>query len=215
MKKLVSLLLAFCMVLSLVACGTSTANTSTDGGAASADSKATGSEEDTVDDAAWDELESLGNIKTENGILTVTITVPADFVGDDVTQAELDDDTGDKYLSAKLNEDGSATYKITKKQHKAMLDEMVKELDESLQEMIDSVDYAVTDIKHNADYSQFDVTLSTEEVGLVESFMAIAFYVYGGIYGIFSGHEVTDVTVNYYNTAGDLLESANSADMAG
>ncbi|MBQ0037936.1 MAG: hypothetical protein KBS74_04615 [Clostridiales bacterium] len=214
MKKLISLLLVFCMMLSLAACGAPAGNDATDEENAPADSQTTGNEEDAVDDAAWDELESLGNIKTENGVLTVTITVPADFAGEDVTQAKLDEEAGEKFISAKLNDDGSVTYKMTKKQHKAMLDNMVEGMDEALQEMIDSDDYAITGIKHNKDYTQFDVTLSTEDVGLAESFMVIAFYMYGGVYGIFSGHEAADVTVNYYNANGDLLQSANSADMA-
>lgn len=202
MKKLMSLLLALCLMLSLVACG------------APAENNAGGSQEETIEDAAWDELESLGNVQTENGVLTVTITVPADFVEKDTTQAELDEDAGEEFVSAKLNEDGSVTYKMTKKQHKAMLDEMAREFNEDLQELINDDDNAVTGIKHNKDYSQFDVTLSTEELGLTESFMTMAFYIYGGMYGLFAGQESVDVIVNYFGASGDLLETASSADMA-
>lgn len=214
MKKLISLYLVFCMLLSLVACAAPTKSDTANAENMPNEPQVTDSKEDTIEDVAWDELESLGNIKAENGILIVTITLPADFVGEDMTQAKLDEDAGDEYISAKLNEDGSVTYKMTKKQHKAMLDDMVEDMDEALQEMIDSDDYAITGIKHNKDYTQFDVTLSTEEVGLVESFMAIAFYMYGGMYGIFSGHEATNVIVNYFSASGALLQTANSADMA-
>lgn len=169
--------------------------------------------EEVIEDAAWDELESLGNIKTEDGILMVTITMPADFTDEGITQELLDAEAGEEYVSATLNEDGSVTYKLTKQQHKAMLDEFETGLDEALQEMVDDEEYAYTEIKHNADYTEFDVTLSTEEVGFMESIMSIAFYMYGGFYGIFSGHEAENVVVNYYNPGGVLIESVDSASM--
>lgn len=170
-------------------------------------------EEEEIVDEAWDELESLGNIETENGVLLVSITMPADLVGE-ITQEELDAEAGEEFVSAKLNDDGSVTYKLTKKQHKAMLDEFSAGLDEALQEMVDDEEYAYTEIRHNADFTEFDVTLSTDEVGLMESIMSLAFYMYAGFYGIFSGQEPENVAINYYNPGGELIETANSADMA-
>ena len=214
MKKLISLFLVFCMMLSLVACGVPAENDTADAENTPNETQTAGNEEDTIEDDAWDELESLGNIKTENGILTVTITVPADLVGEEITQEELDKRAGIDFISGKLNEDGSVTYKMSKKQHKAMLDEVVQNINESLNEIVNANDTAITDIKHNKDYTQFDVTLSTEEVGLTEGFIPLAFYIYGGLYGIFSGREMVNVTVNYYNANGELIQSSNSSNMA-
>ena len=216
MKKVLRVFLSAVMAVSLAACGSSTNEGTVDAGQAEAAveeaAETVVNEEDQIVDEAWDELESLGKVETENGLFFVSITLPADFVGEEVTQESLDANAGENYISAKLNDDGSVTYKMTKKQHKTMLDGMVDSIDEALQEMIDSEDYAFADIKHNKDFTSFDVTLETEELGLTESFMVVAFYMYGGIYGLFSGHEADNVEVNFYSPDGTLIHTGNSKD---
>ena len=213
MKRFLALVLSVSIIASLTACGGSADTNAGSSSASQSSAKAVSSESvDGINDSAWDELESVGNIQTENGILTASITIPAELVGDEMTQEELDANAESSYISAKLNEDGSVTYKLTKQQHKAMLDDFVETMDQSIQEMLDSEDYAFTDIKYNDDYTQFDVTLSTDEVGFAEGFAALAFYVYGGMYGIFSGHTADNITVNYYDSNGNLIDSANSND---
>ena len=213
MKRFLALVLSVSIIASLTACGGSADTNAGSSSASQSSAEAVSSEsDDGIDDSAWDELESVGNIQTENGILTASITIPAELVGDEMTQEELDANAESSYISAKLNEDGSVTYKLTKQQHKAMLDDFVETMDQSIQEMLDSEDYAFTDIKYNDDYTQFDVTLSTDEVGFAEGFAALAFYVYGGMYGIFSGHTADNIIVNYYDSNGNLIDSANSND---
>ena len=168
-------------------------------------------EEDAIDDPAWDALNSLGEVKTENGLLYVYITMPAELAGEEVTQEKLDEGAGTTYTSATLNEDGSVTYKMTKKQHKAMLDAMNASIDEALNEIVSSDDYAISEITHNADYTSFDIKLTTEELGITEGFMVLAFYMYGGMYSILAGKS-SDITVNYFSSNGDLIYSANSAE---
>ena len=60
-----------------------------------------------------DELSKIGDIEVENGILTVSITLPAEYM-EGVTQEQLDAGKGTTYQSATLNDDGSVTYKMTK-----------------------------------------------------------------------------------------------------
>ncbi len=222
MKKTICLLLAVFLVLSLCACGNEkpTDNSSVVSGPEETTEQEetptpepTPSEEDLIDDPAWDELFSLGKVETENGLLFVRLTVPADIVGDSITQESIDANAGETYISGKLNEDGSVTYKMTKKQHKAMLDQFTATIEEGLQELVDSPDYAFTEITHNSDFTVFDAHLSTEEVGFTESFMVMAFYMYGGIYSIFSGHDAQNIAVNYYSPNGTLISTANSSNM--
>ena len=226
MKRFVCLLLAALMVLSLSACGKANTNEASAPAATpapaaaapaaeapAAPTEAPVSEESLIDDPAWDTLESLGKVTTENGIFYVTITIPADMVGAETTQASLDAEAGKNFTSAKLNDDGSVTYKMTKKQHKAMLEEFTKGIDEGLQEMVDNSDYAFTKITHNANYTSFDAYLSTSEVGMTEGFMVLGFYMYGGLYSLFSGENVDNVAVNFYGPDGNLISTANSADM--
>jgi hypothetical protein len=61
----------------------------------------------------------------------------------------------------------------------------------------------------------FDAYLSTEEVGLAESFMVMGFYMYGGMYGLLFGHQADNIAVNYYSPSGNLISTANSSEMGG
>ena len=137
--------------------------------------------------------------------------MPKDFVGEGITQADIDANAGSTYISGKLNDDGSVTYKMTKKQHKAMLDGIIDNMEKSFEEMVKSEDYSFTSIKHNNDFTQFDVTISGDELGLVESFATLTFYMAGGVYGIFSGKKAEKVIVNFYNSSGKLINTADSS----
>ena len=221
MKRLIAIVITMSMTLTLVSCsangnavsqtnvGTSVDNQSLESKAS--ETSATTNEDDAVDDEGWDNLKSIGQIQTENGIFTATITLPKDFVGEGITQKDIDAKAGDTYISGKLNEDGSVTYKMTKKQHKAMLDSIVSSLENSFDEMLKNEDYSFTSIKHNKDFSQFDVTVSTDELGLADSFATLAFYMAGGVYGVFSGKKTVRVIVNFYNASGKLINTADSS----
>jgi hypothetical protein len=239
MKKIVAIILTGCLLVSVTACGGGGAaskgsesaapaqesqtadaqemSTSTETTVAETENVQESTAESTapedVDNTAWDTLESMGNIETVNGFLTVSITMPKDFVGEDITQEALDEKAGERYVSARLNEDGSVTYKLTKKQHKDMMGEIVAGIDESLQGMVDGTDYSFTEIKHNDDYTVFDVTAGGDELGLTDSFATLAFYMYGGMYGIFTGKTPEKVIVNFYNPNGDLISTADSSNM--
>ena len=106
MKKLISICLALTLVFSLVSSvvASDDENLATDGSAS----------EELSDDSAWEQLESLGKIVTENGIFYVYITLPAELINRDITQESIDAEAGEAYTSGMLNEDGSVTYKLTK-----------------------------------------------------------------------------------------------------
>lgn len=223
MKRLFAVIISISMILMLVSCAGNTngnaeskANAETTADSKASESKpsetsATTNEDDAIDDEEWDSLKSIGKIQTENGIFIATVTLPKDFVGDEITQEEIDAKAGDTYISGKLNEDGSVTYKMTKKQHKAMLDSIVSSLESSFEKMVQSEDYSFTSIKHNKDFTQFDVTVSTDELGLAESFATMMFYMAGGVYGVFSGKQPEKILVNYYNASGKLINTADSS----
>ena len=158
-----------------------------------------------------EELSAIGDVEVENGILTVSITIPAELVGE-ITQEELDEGKGTNYVSAVINDDGSVTYKMTKAQHKEMLASLVKGFDEGIQEMVDdNENYSIASVTYNEDFTVFDVTMDGNELGLGDSFSVMAFYMYGGMYGIFTGKRPEHVVVNFYDPEGNLIESGDSA----
>lgn len=147
---------------------------------------------------------------------TIELTVPADFIGEEVTQEYLDAEVGkaDGFISATLNADGSATYVMTEERHNDLMTELGQNIDTELANMADSSDYPnIVSVSASNDYTTFTVTLSTDTVGLQESIMVMAFYMYGGMYNAFNGTPADNVSVQFVNQSGTVLESANSRDM--
>lgn len=199
--------------LSLAGCGANN-QTATDApqssGAPETETVADSTEENVAD------INSLGDVEVEKELFDVNITVPADFVGE-ATQEELDKVAEEKgFQSITLNEDGSATYVMTKSQHKKLMEETATNINDQLQEMVGSEDYPnFTDIKANSDFTEFTVTTTSTELDLTESFSVMAFYMYGGMYAIFNGETVDNIHVDFINAdTGNIISSSDSSDMA-
>ncbi len=98
-------------------------------------------------------LAELGEIEVNQGLFNVELTIPADYV-EGMTQDELDDTVDEEgYKSITLNEDGSATYVMTKEQHKKMMDEIKSSFNESMREMVGSETYpSFVSIEANNDF---------------------------------------------------------------
>ncbi|MCM1101884.1 MAG: hypothetical protein NC079_09440 [Clostridium sp.] len=150
-----------------------------------------------------------------SGQAQVELNIPASFIGEQ-TQEDLDklaDEEG--FQSIVLNADGSATYTMTQEQHESLLEEYREQIRSSLDEMIGSESYPnFTKIETNRDFTEFTITTKSEELGWNESFSVLAFYTYGGLYGVFSGAEPDNISVTFVNEAsGEVLQTANSSDM--
>ena len=104
---------------------------------------------------------------------------------------------------------------MTKAQHEEMLAGIRESIDQSLSEMVGSSDYPnITNVEHNDNYTSFTITTKNAEPDMSESFSVMALYMYGGMYGIFSGEEVDNVHVDFKNAdSGEIISSANSEDM--
>lgn len=196
-KRLLSVLLIATLSLSIIACDGKSESTNTE-------NKTT----ETTDENQ--------TIEVDENLLTVELTVPADYIGE-TTQGELDAVAKEKgFKSITLNEDGSATYVMTKGQHKELMSEMTNEFNSSLAEMVGSEDYPnFTNIEANSDFTEFTITTTSTELGFNESFSAIAFYMYGGMYNAFNGTPVDNVHVDFVNAeSGEIISSSDSKDMA-
>lgn len=201
-KKLIALTLALLM---LAGCGSTAAPEPT------AAPEITETPQVETPEPTTEGAESNG-VEVEKNLFSVELTIPAGLMGE-TTQKELDATAAenDGIKSITLNEDGSATYKMTKAAHKKMVDEMAEASQSSLDELVASEDNSITAIKANDDYSEFDVALSTEEVGLVEGITAMGLYMIGGLYNAFAGTNVDDIVVRFYNPAGELLSESDSS----
>lgn len=209
-KKIVTILLISSLVLT--ACGSSNQVQSS-----SAPSTQTAEEADTQGtENDISELNAIGDIDVDKNLFDVTITVPADLVGD-TTQEELDAKAADSDIhSITLNDDGSATYVMSKSQHKKMMQELADNINSTLSDMVGSEDYPnFTDIKANSDFTNFTVTTTSTELDLTDSISIMGFYMYGGMYAIFNGSDVGNIHVDFVNAdSGEIINSADSSDMA-
>lgn len=171
--------------------------------------------ETTIMEESTSNIDSIGDIEVEKELFEVTMTLPADFVGD-TTQEALDALAEEKgYQSIVLNDDGSATYTMTKKQHEELLKETADSINQSLSEMIGSESYPnITDIQANDDFTSFTVTTKSTKLDLGESFSVMAFYMYGGFYAICDGKEVGNIHVDFVNAdTGEIISSSNSSEI--
>ena len=156
---------------------------------------------------AWREVE--GNLLTEE------MTISADFMGG-ITQEELDKKVKEGYYnSAKINSDGSVTFSMTKSQHRKILKDTEKSINDSLDKMVGSEEYPnFTSISANKNFTEFKVKTKSEQLDMLESFSVMAFYIYGGMYNGFIGEEVDNICVTFINDeTEDIIETLNSKDM--
>lgn len=200
MKRMIAFMLAVVIGLSCCACGGAAASKS---GSDAASGEAGGASS------------TVSTIDVDKGLFNVTITLPADFLDEEKTQADYDaivkETNGLKSIT--LNEDGSATYVMTKKRHKEMLQDLADSYHESLDEMVSSEDYPnITAITVNDDFTNFTVTTKSTSLGLMESLSILIFYMEGGMYGAMSGVTPENIHVDFVNAdTGEIIDSADSA----
>jgi len=209
MKRVLCLVLALTMLFSLCGCGGG-------GDTSGTMSPSPNTEAPAPKNEAGSNINTVGDINVESGLFDVVLTIPADFVEEDMTQEELDQVAEEGgYQSATLNADGSVTYVMTKAQHNEMMEGIRQSIDESLSSMENSDDYpGIVSVSANDDYTKFTVTMSTDEVGLEASFAVMMFYISSGMYHVFNGTEAENVNVQYVKEAtGEILQETNSNDM--
>lgn len=212
-KKVIALLLTTCLIFT--GCGGSKSETSVPSESEEAEALAEEPETESSEESTASELEALGEVEVEKELFDVNITVPAEYI-EGATQEELDTKAAEIGYKVTLNEDGSATYVMTKSQHKEMMKGISDSINESLSEMVGSEEYPnITDISTNDDFTEFTVTTKNAEPDLSESFAVMGFYLYGGMYHIFNGTTADNIHVDYVNAdSGEVISSADSKDMA-
>lgn len=159
-------------------------------------------------------LNALGNINVDDGIFDVKLTIPAEYVGE-ATQEDLDKDAAEYGYKVIKNDDGTATYTMTKSQHKKILKDLADSINDSFSEYINTEDYPnITNIEANKNFTSFTITTKSTELDMAESFLPMAFYIQGGLYSVFSGENISNVHVDYVNAdTGEIISSFDSSDM--
>ncbi|MEH7380494.1 hypothetical protein V7138_08440 [Bacillus sp. JJ1533] len=141
--------------------------------------------------------ENSEQIEVDKGLLNVEITLPPTFFeGEedlDTTIAEAEKEG----IKVTKNEDGSLTYKMSKKKHKEMMQELKTGMVATIDDMKNDEDYvSIQDITHNDSFSEF--TLIVDKEKYENSFDSLAVFglgFSGMYYQLFSGVDPEDYQV--------------------
>ena len=145
----------------------------------------------------------------------VTLVIPT--VYENVSTQEEADDIRNRngYESATLEDDGSLTIVMSRSQYDELLSSFRESVDRGIAEII-SEDYgsSIEKIEYNDDYSVFTVTVSTDEIGIIERQTADELVMYGTLYHIYTAGEADHIQVDYVNRdSGEIIESADSGSL--
>lgn len=154
------------------------------------------------------------NVEVDEGLFLVTVTLSPDLA-EGVTQEELDAERQKLgYVSATLNEDGSVTYVMTKKQHQKTLEELRKTIDRYFEEVSASEDYpGIDSISANEDMTEIIVTMNTKDMGLQETFAGYALLFYGKIYQAYLGTPDASIRLIYVDSSREVIFDVNSEEV--
>lgn len=197
MKKGFAILMSAIIALQFTACGSS--NTTSSASSSNNTSSVTSSEE-------------AKGLEVNKGLLDVTITLPASFFKDTDLESikKSAEDQGIKNVTQ--NSDGSVTYKMSKADHKKMMEEMKTSVSDTLNGFKNGTDYSsITEVSYNDDFSQIKISVDkTEYESNMDSFAALAAGFQGMFYQLFDGRKEDDVSVKVDfvdNKTGEILDS--------
>ena len=96
-----------------------------------------------------------------------------------------------------------------------MMADLNNNINTSISEMIGSEDYPnYTNITANENFTEFVVTTKSSDLAMTETFSTLGFYMYGGMYNIFNGTPVDNISVKFINSdTGAEISTMNSKDM--
>ena len=197
MSKKGMLALSLSAMLLLSACGAS-GNTTNSGSASGS--------------ASGVSAEGVNKAKVKKNLLSVEITIPADYVKNADTSISNAKDSGFKVTE---NDDGSLTYKLSKSQHAELVKNISDGIQESTQELLDSGDYpTIKDIQYNDDYTEADVIVDYDEyMNSWDGFALYAIAYFVPAYQIYNGVEPDDVNTIISvvdEESGETKEQANA-----
>lgn len=129
------------------------------------------------------------------------------------TQEELDNEAGEGYTSAVLNDDGSITYTVTRAVKDEMLQEFRQFIDETLEELISSGDCPnYGRVERNEDVTRFEVFVNSEGITAGDLAGVPLLFWYSDVYWQMKEDEPDDVVVAFINTDGNTVYEARPSD---
>lgn len=164
--------------------------------------------------------EGSGTAKSAEAVMDqeqgkVRIVIPT--VYEDIKTQEEADEIRERngYESATLEEDGSLTIVMSRSQYEEMIAQFKESVDKGISEIVHSgSDSIIEKIEYNDDYSVFTVTVSSDELGIIERSAAGELIMYGTLYHIYTGSDTDHISVDFVDSgSGEIIESADSGSL--
>src|SRR5690606_34019800 len=178
MKKLTYLFMTF-LVVFLAACS----------------SDETTSKEENAESKKEEKKKEQG-VEVDKGLLNVELTIPASMFEEEnvdtvISEAKLEG------IDVTKNEDGSLTYKMSKSQHKEMMEEMGRGIKESLEEMVNGEEFvSLQEITYNGTFSEFTVIVDKATFeNSFDGFALLGLGISGMLYQYYNGTSADDAKV--------------------
>ena len=168
-------------------------------------------DENTSQDDVQKQEEDEDAIEVDKGLLNVEITLPEMFFEDENMDEMIEEAKEEGIKDVTQNEDGTVTFKMSKKDHKEMLRELEENVKETVEDIKNDEEFAsIVDVTYNKSFTEF--TIIADREGFENSFDGFAILgvgLSGTFYQLFSGEDMqtSEVTVFVEDEAtGEVFE---------
>jgi len=168
-------------------------------------------DENTSQDDVQEQEEDEDAIEVDKGLLNVEITLPEMFFEDENMDEMIEEAKEEGIKDVTQNEDGTVTFKMSKKDHKEMLRELEENVKETVEDIKNDEEFAsIVDVTYNKSFTEF--TIIADREGFENSFDGFAILgvgMSGTFYQLFSGEDMqtSEVTVFVEDEAtGEVFE---------
>ena len=164
-----------------------------------------------VDDDNSSEAKEEAGIEVEKGLLNVEVTLPEMFFKDENVEEMIEESLAEGVKEATENEDGSVTFKMSKKDHKKMLTEMAEEIEGTVDEISNDENFtSIQDITYNKKFTEFTMVVEREVFeNSFDGFAVLGLGFSGMFYQVFSGEDIESAEVTVYiedESTGEVFE---------
>lgn len=151
------------------------------------------------------------SIEVDKGLLDVKITLPKSMFDDADMDKTIEEAKAKGVKEVKVNDDGSVTYIMSKKTHKAMLDEFKDKLVTIFDEAKGEEYESILDIEYNNDFSKVTLIVDKEKYqNSFDGFITMGIGLAGGMYQRYLGRDEVSIDVDIKdNATGEVFHTIN------
>lgn len=151
-------------------------------------------EQDVAQDSEEQSTDEESGIEVDKGLLNVEIKLPSNFF-DEEELASIEENIEQETQEAEVtkNDDGSITVKMSKSDHKKMLEEMKEEFIVAIEDILEDENFvSIQDISYNKDFSNLTIVVSDQETfeNSLDGFATLTLGVGSLLYQAFDGKDL-------------------------